>query len=70
MVDCGCMCCGCETYWIGADYLGWQLDGTYIPALVTTSPAGTPNPGRLGDPTTQIVSGDTVGVPAFRSLMV
>ncbi len=28
-------------FWARADYLAWSLDGTRVPALVTTSPAGT-----------------------------
>jgi hypothetical protein len=63
---CGGACGGCgnERLWIGAEYLLWNIDGTYLPALVTTSPASTPlaSAGELGQSTTTIVSGnETIG---------
>jgi hypothetical protein len=69
MIDSCCSCCACETYWLGADYLGWQLDGTYLPPLVTTSPSTTPlaDAGRLDQPTTQIVSGNSVVGDGWRN---
>jgi hypothetical protein len=46
--------------WFSADYILWQLDGDYVPPLVTSSPAGTPivDAGVLGLPTTSILAGD------------
>lgn len=46
--------------WFSADYLVWQLDGDYVPPLVTSSPAGTPivDAGVLGVPGTSILAGD------------
>jgi Putative beta barrel porin-7 (BBP7) len=37
-------------YWVEADFLGWTVTGDKLPALVTTSPLGTPAPfaGVLG----------------------
>jgi hypothetical protein len=48
------------SWWIGADYLAWQLDDVGLPPLVTASPAGTPldQAGVLGAPTTQILFGN------------
>ena len=55
--------------WLNADYLSWQLSGTDLPPLVTASPAGTPvsNAGVLGDPTTQILSGNAEVNNGWRS---
>jgi hypothetical protein len=46
--------------WVGAEYLLWRTDGMYVPALVTTSPAGTPraDAGVLGEAGTSILYGD------------
>lgn len=67
--DCGAVvsdgildgCCVAHTpqMWFRADYLLWQINGSDIPALVTSSPAGTPlaQAGVLGDPSTTILSG-------------
>lgn len=43
-----------------AEYILWWVNGTEVPALVTTSPAGTarPNAGVLGAPGTAIVFGN------------
>lgn len=48
------------SWWIGADYIAWQLDDVYLPPLVTASPAGTPltDAGVLGNPSTEILFGD------------
>ena len=47
--------------WGGAEYLVWWVQGQRIPALVTTSPTGTPlgQAGVLGQPGTGILFGDT-----------
>ena len=52
--------CGESPWQIRADYLMWWTDGTYLPALVTTSPDGTAREqaGVLGEPGTRILSGD------------
>lgn len=54
---CGSDCC---SGWFGVEYLGWQLDGNRIPALVTRGPLddypGTA--GQLGQPATEILSGN------------
>ena len=48
------------SWWIGADYLAWQLDDVRLPPLITASPAGTPltQAGVLGNPSTQILFGN------------
>jgi len=55
-----------NTYWVGAEYwLGW-IEGMQLPALATTSPAGTPREtvGRLGESTTQyLVAGSAANQP-------
>jgi len=45
--------------WGGAEYLLWRTDGMRVPALVTSSPAGTPRDqaGVLGEPDTVILFG-------------
>lgn len=49
-----------QAYWIDGDFLAWTLQGFSVPALVTTSPAGTaPDAaGVLGLPGTSILIGD------------
>jgi hypothetical protein len=46
--------------WIAAEYLIWSAKGDKLPALVTTSPAGTlqPQAGVLGAPGTSVLFGD------------
>ncbi|MFO7905055.1 MAG: BBP7 family outer membrane beta-barrel protein [Planctomycetota bacterium] len=46
--------------WVSGEYLTWWPDGMHIPALVTSSPAGTPSDqaGVLGQPGTRILYGD------------
>jgi len=46
--------------WIGAEYLYWSAKGDKLPALVTTSPPGTPQAqaGLLGLPATSVLFGD------------
>ncbi|MHB8972273.1 MAG: BBP7 family outer membrane beta-barrel protein [Pirellulaceae bacterium] len=46
--------------WGSAEYMYWRTNGMYIPALVTTSPTGTPqvDAGVLGEPGTSIVLGE------------
>ena len=50
----------CYGGWIGAEWLHWQLDGNWLPPLVTSGPATTPQAdvAQLDDPNTQILSGD------------
>lgn len=47
-------------FWFGAEALGWWTRGQSIPALVTTSPLGTPlaNAGVLGAPGTAVLAGN------------
>src|SRR6056297_3074011 len=47
-------------YWVTAESLLWFGKGRTMPALVTTSPAGTPqvDAGVLGRPGTQVLFGD------------
>ncbi len=52
-------------FWVRADALFWSLDGTFVPALVTTSPSGTNrfDAGVLGFVGTQtLLGGDKLGV--------
>lgn len=46
--------------WAGAEYLLWRTDPVHMPALVTTSPNGTPRAqaGVLGLPGTSVLYGD------------
>ncbi len=44
-------------YWFQTDYLLWWTRGSQLPALITTSPVGTP-PGVLGNQTTEVLFGD------------
>ncbi len=48
-------------FWVEADALAWSVKGDHLPALVTTSPAGTPlaQAGLLGLPTTTVLFGDS-----------
>ena len=48
-------------FWVEADGLGWSVKGDHLPALVTTSPAGTPQAqaGVLGLPTTTVLFGNS-----------
>ena len=48
-------------FWIGVDYLGWSVKGDHLPALVTTSPVGTPleQAGVLGAPGTTVLFGNS-----------
>ncbi len=57
----GCVPCGPPgRLWVNADFLFWAVQGSSIPPLVTTSPAGTPRTqaGVLGGPGTTVVFGD------------
>lgn len=56
-------------FWVEFDYLGWGVRGDRLPALVTTSPAGTPPPlaGVLGAPGTTVLFGDSAVNDGFRS---
>lgn len=53
-------CAAPEWYWVRPELLIWRSRSMYIPALVTTSPAGTPidDAGVLGEPGTSILYGD------------
>src|SRR5262249_17067023 len=63
--DCcgGWDCCNCcaprPAFWASAEYLLWALRDQRVPALVTTSPPGTPvtTAGVLGQPTTIVLFG-------------
>lgn len=69
----GCNACGPfrrpGSFWIRAEYLYWSLDAIDLPALVTTSPAGTlpQNTGVLGQPGTAVLFGGTSYGDSFRS---
>jgi len=49
-----------KTYWGRMDFLSWDPKGDRVPALVTTSPPGTPQSqmGVLGLPNTSVLFGD------------
>ena len=49
-----------ERLWLRAEYLHWWTDGMDLPALVTTSPAGTPQADAavLGEPGTRVLFGN------------
>lgn len=69
----GCNACGPSrrpgNFWIRAEYLYWSLDAIDLPALVTSSPAGTlpQNTGVLGQPGTSVLFGGTSYGDSFRS---
>lgn len=52
---------GQSTFWFKGEYLRWWTNGNELPALVTTSPAGTPRSaaGVIGQPGTEILFGAT-----------
>ena len=56
-------------FWIGVDYLAWSVKGDHLPALVTTSPAGTPllQAGVLGAPLTTVLFGNSTVNGGWRS---
>ncbi len=58
-----------SNFWIRAEYLYWSLDAIDLPALVTTSPAGTlpQNTGVLGQPGTSVLFGGGSYGDSFRS---
>ncbi|MCA9238400.1 MAG: BBP7 family outer membrane beta-barrel protein [Planctomycetales bacterium] len=77
-VECGDTICGamndccCEIgprAWFSAEYLLWQVSGVDVPALVTSSPAGTPlnQAGRLDDPSTTVLAGNDTILDGWRS---
>lgn len=47
-------------FWLGAEVLGWAIQGSELPPLVTSSPPGTPRgqAGVLGTPGAQTIYGD------------
>ena len=68
--SCGPECPSCEPcdgcclrprcgLWVRTDLLLWWTEGMHIPALVTTGQATDPRPGALGEPTTEILFGDS-----------
>lgn len=69
--SCGeCGACGPDRrIWFGGEYLLWATRSMGLPALVTTSPVGTPraDAGVLGDPRTTIVYGGQNVDSDFRS---
>lgn len=56
-------------FWVEADALAWSVKGDHLPALVTTSPAGTPQAqaGLLGLPTTTVLFGNSDVNDAWRA---
>ena len=63
---------GCPSpgrFWIGADYLLWQVRGDSVPALATTSPPGTARAagGVLSNPGTTTLFGDSAVNNDWRS---
>jgi hypothetical protein len=60
---CGVCCDSCcsdgTAFWVSAEYLLWWINHSHTPALLTTSPPGTPTTtaGVLGLPTTSVVVG-------------
>ncbi|WP_197454557.1 BBP7 family outer membrane beta-barrel protein [Stieleria varia] len=56
---CRHVACVLPEYWVRASYLNWRLSGMNLPALVTSSPAGTAreDAGVLGLSTTSILLG-------------
>lgn len=59
---CGCemqACCPTSKYWVDVDYLAWWMSSMPVPALVTTSPATTPQEqaGVIGFSTTSLLFG-------------
>ena len=72
MPGCGPKCIPCGPpgqFWVGVQYLGWATKGDHLPPLVTASPPGTARglTGVLGQPTTQVVTGDSNYNGAMRS---
>ena len=67
-LPCPTGCPGCRV-WGGAEYLLWWVQGQRIPALVTTSPAGTApgQAGVMGVPGTSVLFGDSRLNDAARS---
>jgi hypothetical protein len=49
-----------QDVWFNADYLLWRTNGSWLPPLVTTSPAGTPinQAGQLDEPSTTVLAGN------------
>ena len=58
-----------DRFWVGAEYLRWTVKGDKLPALVTTSPPGTPlaQGGVLGFPGTAVLFGDSTVNDGWRS---
>lgn len=60
--NCGLGKCGSHPMWFTTDYLGWFIKGNQMPALVTTSPSGTPqaNAGVLGQDTSVLFGNERI----------
>jgi len=60
---------GYESFWFRGAYMLWQRDGSRLPPLVTTNPAGTAfaDVGRLDSPSTSIVAGNLTAGDHWRS---
>jgi hypothetical protein len=56
-------------FWVGMEYLAWNVKGDRLPPLVTTSPAGTPLPqaGVLGAAGTTVLFGNSSVNDGWRS---
>jgi hypothetical protein len=56
-------------FWLDMEYLAWTVSGDKLPALVTTSPVGTPliSAGVLGAPGTSVLFGDSTVNDDWRS---
>jgi Putative beta barrel porin-7 (BBP7) len=58
-----------DAFWAELDVLAWTVKGDNLPALITTSPAGTPQAlaGALGTPGTTVLFGDSVVNDGWRA---
>ena len=56
-------------FWVEIDALAWTVKGDHLPALVTTSPPGTPfaTAGTLGAPGTAVLFGDSTVNDGWRA---
>ena len=75
--DCACLDngeCPCFDHhlWVRTDYLLWWARGSDVPALVTTSPTGTPlaDAGVLGVPETEVLFGGSLNDVARSGIRV
>ncbi len=60
--DCGWACGPAGRLWVSAEYLMWWTNGARLPAMLTSSPDGTPQSqaGVLGAPGTRVLAGNSV----------